>query len=152
MSFQFSTGLFSLFPRVSSLQPSFMTGWVEGSFTPQRNYLFLMDSSETALCYEDMGMFKRGNSQIKDKRCSFFLTETHDKLFMVSAQKLRERMMWIGVTGIFCTLWTSGRQKLNSSLFIFFFRGLSATFSVWIINCGRRQINRSRIQHMTNVP
>lgn len=52
ISFLFSTKLLSLYLHVSSLQHSFMKGWVEVSFTQQRKYLFLMDSSEIGLCYE----------------------------------------------------------------------------------------------------
>lgn len=124
-----------------------MKGWVEVSFTQQRNYLLLMDSMKTALCSKDMGLFKNGNSLIKDKHWSFLLRETHDRLFMLSAQKLAERKMWIGVTGKFYTLWTSGRQKKDYRHFFFFrnsmphFMGGSSTvrstsheFSTWQIS------------------
>lgn len=135
-------GCFLLFLLVSSLQHSFMKGWVEVSFTQQRNYLLLMDSMKTGLCSKDMGLFKNGNSLIKDIHWSFLLGETHDRLFMLSDQKLAERKMWIGVTGKFYTLWTSGRQKKDYRLFFFFFQKLNATFSGWIINC---EINKSWI-------
>lgn len=123
MSFQFSTGLFLLFLLVSSLQHSFMKGWVEVSFTQQRDYLLLMDSRKTALCSKDMGLFKNGNSRIKDKHWSFLLRETQHRLFMLSAQKLAERKMWIGATGNStpCGL-LEDRKRITDYYFKFFFR------------------------------
>lgn len=70
---------------------------------------------------KDTGLFKNGNSLMKDKHWSFLLRETHDRLFMLPAQKLAERKMWIGVTGKFYTLWTSGRQKKDYRLIFYFF-------------------------------
>lgn len=68
------------------------------SFTQQRDYLFHIYSNETALCYEDMGIFKRETPRLK-RHCSLYW-ETHDKLFLVSAAKMsrknEEGMMWIG--------------------------------------------------------
>lgn len=83
-------------------------------FTQQRNYLFHMDSSETSLCHEDMGMFERETPKL-NTNTSLFYWWRHMTSCSWYQPRNDHNVNWCHED--ICTLWTSGKQKMDSRLF-----------------------------------